>query len=121
MVRSRVLVAVLALFVPVTATAQPATFIQAVRALAGVVSQAGPDRGAAIRKAAAGIGAAVAEWDRAIEAQESRTGRELTETSARAFQLHVEMGVAYQQRGRFDDAIREFDAALEAGLRSDLP
>src|SRR4051812_37047796 len=115
MVRSRfLLVALLALAVPVTASAQPATFIQAVRALADAARQPGLDRGAGIRNAAAGIGAAVAEWDRAIEAQESRTDRELTEAPSHRFQLHVDLGIAYQTRGRFKDAIHEFDAALEA-------
>src|SRR3954469_17169336 len=115
MVRSRfLLVDLLALAVPVTASAQPATFIQAVRALADAARQPGADRGAGIRNAAAGIGAAVAEWDRAIEAQESRTDRELTEAPSHRFQLHVDLGIAYQTRGRLKDAIHEFDAALEA-------
>src|SRR3954469_5715966 len=115
MVRSRfLLVDLLALAVPVTASAQPATFIQAVRALADAARQPGADRGAGIRNAAAGIGAAVAEWDRAIEAQESRTDRELTEAPSHRFQLHVDLGIAYQTRGRFKDATHEFDAALGA-------
>src|SRR3954471_15176705 len=109
MVSRFLLVALLSLAVSATASAQPATFIQAVRALADAARQPGPDRGVAIRTAAAGIGAAVAEWDRAIKAQESRTDRELTETPARRFPLHVDLGVAYQTRGRFNDAIHEFD------------
>src|SRR4051812_5805732 len=121
MVRSRLLLAFLAFVVPVTAAAQPPAFIQAVRALAEAARQASPDRGAAIRKAAVSVRAAVEEWDRAIEAQELRTGRELTEAPARAFQLHADLGVAYHERGRFDDAIREFDAALEAGLTNPAP
>src|SRR4051812_39328942 len=118
MVSRFLLVALLSLAVSATASAQPATFIQAVRALADAARQPGADRGAAIRKAAATIRAAIAEWDGAIKAQESRMDRELSETPAGRFQLHVDLGVAYQTRGRFEDAIREFDAALEPGPTS---
>ena len=59
--------------------------------------------------------AAVGEWDRGIKALESRVAREVRDASdARAFQLHVELGLAYRQRGRLDDALREFDAAAAA-------
>jgi tetratricopeptide (TPR) repeat protein len=58
----------------------------------------------------------LAEWDREIAEREKRMQRDLRKASReRAFQLHVELGLTYGRRGRFDDALREFDAA--AALR----
>jgi tetratricopeptide (TPR) repeat protein len=62
--------------------------------------------------AIARIAASLEEWDRNIDALERRIAVELRDaTSERAFQLRVELGLAYRQRGRFADAVREFDAA----------
>jgi tetratricopeptide (TPR) repeat protein len=59
--------------------------------------------------------AALGEWDRSIAALESRIGRELRDASnQRAFQLRVELGLAYLQRGRPQNALDEFEAAATA-------
>jgi tetratricopeptide (TPR) repeat protein len=63
------------------------------------------------------MAAALADWDRNITTLESRTAAELPQASGqRAFQLHVELGVTYRQRGRLVEALREFAAA--AALQS---
>ena len=56
---------------------------------------------------------ALVEWDRRIGALEAARDREIPGAPAqRAYQLHVELGVAYRARGRGADALREFDAAV---------
>jgi tetratricopeptide (TPR) repeat protein len=58
--------------------------------------------------------AALAEWDRSLETLERRVRAGLRDaTDPGAFQLRVELGLAYRQRGRLDDALREFDAAAD--------
>ena len=64
------------------------------------------------------MAAALAEWDRQIarltahvEPKGDRSNRE------RAFQLQIELGLAYRRRGRLDEALRHFDDA--AALRPD--
>jgi tetratricopeptide (TPR) repeat protein len=97
---------------PLTVHAQLEAFVQAVRELADATGRAEPARVNEIRAAADHMGAALAEWDRHISALEARVTRESAAAPAqRAFQLHVELGVAYCARGRTADALREFDAA----------
>src|SRR6476659_616426 len=114
MVRCRQLaVAWVLLALPRTVAGQPEAFVQAAQALAQAAAPATPDP-TPLGDAGRLMGTALAEWDRAIEAQEARTGRELREAPPRRqFQLHVEMGTAYRTRGRLADALREFDAAAE--------
>jgi tetratricopeptide (TPR) repeat protein len=58
------------------------------------------------------MAAALGEWDRRIGALEARVARDIGGASAeRAFQLHVELGLTYHERGRLEDALRQFDAA----------
>ena len=94
-------------------------FFEAVRELVETASVADgtatadllPRRTAALAR----MKTALAEWDRHIEALESRVARDLRDaTVERVFQLHVELGLAYRQRGRLDDALREFDEAATA-------
>jgi tetratricopeptide (TPR) repeat protein len=103
---------------PARAEAQNA-FVDAVRELAATASVTDgaatgdllPRRTAALARVKTAIG----EWDRAIKTLEQRVNRELRDATAeRAFQLRVELGLAYRQRGRLDDALREFDAAAVA-------
>jgi tetratricopeptide (TPR) repeat protein len=71
-----------------------------------------------VQAALARLKAALEEWDRGITALESRVARGLRGADReRAFQLHVELGLAYRQRGRLDQALRQFDsaAALQPG------
>jgi len=99
---------------PPLARAQSDAVLQAVRELAVIATQPEPDRHAV--GIAQRVGAAVREWDRGITSLEDRVDRELAGASdARAYQLHLELGMAYRGRGRWRDAVREFDAA--AALR----
>jgi tetratricopeptide (TPR) repeat protein len=99
--------------VPPPATAQLETFTLAVRELADAATMTGAARSSGIRAAADRMGAALHEWDRTIAAVEARVGREIASASdRRTYQLHVELGVVYRARGRLDDALREFDAAI---------
>jgi tetratricopeptide (TPR) repeat protein len=102
---------------PSSAHAQLETFAQEVRELADASGQSEPSRSVKIHAAADRLGPALAEWDRRIAALRARSDGEFAgaPTAARAYQLHVELGVAYRARGRMADALREFDAA--AGIR----
>lgn len=101
---------------PSTAHAQLEKFVQAVAALAQATRQSEPSRSTDIRIAATRMGTALVEWDRNIRVLEARVERESrVAPDDRAYQLHVELGVAYRVRGRLADALREFDTA--AALR----
>jgi superkiller protein 3 len=94
--------------------AQQERFAAAVHDLARAVAGAQPATplGPLTDRMAEGL----AEWDRDIATLERRTAAELHDAAdERAFQLRVERGLAYRQRGRLVDALRDFDAA--AALR----
>jgi tetratricopeptide (TPR) repeat protein len=96
-----------------TVHAQLETFVLAVRELADATAQPEPLRSNAIRTAANRMRSALVEWDRHISALEARVDRESAGArDQRAYQGHVELGVAYRTRGRLADALREFDAAI---------
>lgn len=89
-------------------------FLDAVRDVAATASASTSPADIVQRRAAAlaRMRAALTEWDRRIGGLESRNFLELRGASDdRAFQLRVELGLAYRQRGRLADALREFDAA----------
>jgi tetratricopeptide (TPR) repeat protein len=102
---------------PCLAHAQLEAFVQAVRDLGDAARQPESSRSVRIHAAVDRLGPALAEWDRRISALKARADGELaaSPTAERAFQLHVELGVAYRARGRMGDAMREFDAA--GGIR----
>ena len=57
--------------------------------------------------------AALTQWDKDIKTVEERVKDSLRNAAdLRAAQLRIELGVAYQQRGRLADAAREFDASI---------
>jgi tetratricopeptide (TPR) repeat protein len=98
---------------PSTADAQLETFVRAVGELADATRQPEPSRSNGTRIAAIRMETALVEWDRTISALEVRVERESAGApDRRAYQLHVELGVAYRVRGRLADALREFDAAI---------
>ncbi len=87
------------------------------RDLVAAAAEPGPTRDERIGKAAAAFRQALTDWDRAIQSFEAEAQRELPAASAdRAWRLHLDLGIAYRNRGRLADAIKEFDAA--ARLRS---
>src|SRR5215831_14316112 len=107
---------------PSPAHAQLETFVQVVHELADASRLTEPSRSAAIHVAAERLGPALAEWDRRIDALKARADRGLAgaPSAEQAYQLHVELGVAYRARGRRADALREFDAAAGIRASSDL-
>jgi len=105
MIRMRVLLAATAMALGAAdAYAQLDTFMRAAQGLADASRQGEPARSSSVQAAAHRMAAALAEWDRRIDAMD-------TTAAARGFQQHVELGVAYRARGRVADALREFDAA----------
>jgi tetratricopeptide (TPR) repeat protein len=101
---------------PSSAHAQLNVFVQSVRDLAVATAQTEPVRSNDVHAAAGRMRIALAEWDRNIAALEARVVGEMPGApSQRAYELHVELGVAYRARGRNADALREFGAA--AALR----
>jgi tetratricopeptide (TPR) repeat protein len=95
-----------AMLMPATAGAQPEVLLHGVRDLAAASAQPGPATADALRAAAARLRSALTEWDRGLGAMRAP---------------HLEMGRAYRQRGRLDDAVREYEAAiLEEPRRADL-
>jgi tetratricopeptide (TPR) repeat protein len=113
--RARLLLIIAAVLTlqPLTAHAQLETFVQAIRELADATRRPEPARSNDTRTAANRMGTALIVWDRNIRALEARVAREIHGApEQRAYQLHVELGVAYRARGRVADALREFDAAV---------
>jgi len=107
---------------PCPAHAQLETFAQAVRDLVSASGQAEPSRSVGIHEAVDRLRPALAEWDRRIGALRAQATGELggSPTADHAFQLHVELGVAFRARGRMADAMREFDAAARIRPSSDI-
>ena len=98
---------------PSTAHAQLETFVGAVRELVEATGRPGASRSNDIRAAASRMGTALVAWDRNIRALEARADRAVPGAPDQgAYQLHVELGVAYRTRGRVVEALREFDAAV---------
>jgi tetratricopeptide (TPR) repeat protein len=96
-------------------------FVQAVRELAEANGQAGPARVKRILTAADHLGTALVEWDRRVSALRAQAEREIAGAPARrAYELHVELGVAYRTRGRLAESLREFDAAVALQPSSDV-
>jgi tetratricopeptide (TPR) repeat protein len=102
---------------PATSLAQVDQVVQSGRGLVAAARQPSPDQDDRIRHAAGLFARSLADWDRAIDAFEATAQRELATASAdRAYQLHVDLGLVFRTRGRFADAIREFDAAASLPL-----
>ncbi len=97
---------------PLEADAQLRAVIESISDMAEANGRADASRMAALRAATSRLEIALARWDREIadlDAVVSRDSR--TAADDRAYQLHVQLGVAYRARGRRADALREFDAA----------
>ena len=102
---------------PPAANAQ-GLFLEAVRELAATGSSASADFGNLLSRRTAALArmkVALAEWDGNIKTLETRIAPQLRDASnERAFQLRVELGLAYRQRGRLENALRQFDDAAAA-------
>jgi len=97
---------------PAIAAAQRAVFVEGLSELTDAVAGTYGDEGARIGPALDKMAAGLAEWDRAIQAYESRLTSELPGAQPRvALQMRVTLGEMYVERGRLADALRELDAA----------
>ena len=111
------LVALVTLLAPTTSQAQEDRVGVTARDLIAAAAQTDSTRDERIGKTAAAFRQALTDWDRAIQSFEVEAQRELPSASAdRAWRLHLDLGIAYRNRGRLTDAIKEFDSA--ARLRS---
>jgi tetratricopeptide (TPR) repeat protein len=105
------LLAVLA--VPSTAAAQRdgflAAWVQFYQTLPGSYGDEGPQLAAQLEK----MSAALAAWDREIRDAESQLQARLKGADANtALEVHAILAALYLDRSRFDDALREFEAAI---------
>ena len=103
---------VLAVALPRPADAQQTAFLQGLSELTAAFEGTYGDEGTRIGAALDSMSAALAAWDREIEAAES----ELRATPATAspslvVERHLSLGRMYADRGRLADALAEFDAA----------
>ena len=106
------MVAFVLLLAPRSSHGQVDQVVLAGRELITAAAETDSGRGNRLRHAAVTLGQALGEWDRAIQEVHASAVRELPSAApARAFQLHVELGLVYRTRGRVPDALREFDAA----------
>lgn len=97
---------------PLHADAQQAAFVQALSELTTAIEGTFGDEGARLRSALDRMSAALATWDRDIEAAESGVRDAVRhDTPARAFERRVSLGRMYADRGRLADALSQFDAA----------
>lgn len=100
---------------PALASAQHEDFVSGLVdftvALVGTYGDEGEAARAALDRAARGL----AEWDRTLAEYEGNVAAALpTATPDRAREMHTTMGSLYVARGRLDDALREFEAAVRA-------
>jgi tetratricopeptide (TPR) repeat protein len=108
---------VLVILAPTSAAAQVEAVGASARALVAAAGEPVPNRDEHLASATATFTEALAAWDRALQSFETLAQRELPSASPdRAWRLHVDLGIAYRNRGRLADALNEFDAA--ASLRS---
>lgn len=103
---------------PFAAHAQVETFVNAIAQLAQAAGQPPASRSQALSAATDRMEEALAEWDRRIAAQEVTNAGKQDGAAADSDKGHIELGIAYCLRGRFSDALREFDAAGAARATS---
>ena len=103
-----------ALAVPSTAAAQRdaflAAWVQFYQTLPGSYGDEGPPLAAHLEK----MTAALSTWDREIRDAESQLQARLKGADANtALEVHAVLAALYLDRSRFDDALREFEAAID--------
>jgi tetratricopeptide (TPR) repeat protein len=119
--RAFLLMLALVILAPTSSLAQVEKAGAAARALAEAAREPARARDERLANAAAAFAQAVAGWDQAIQSLEAQARRELPTASIdRAWRLHADLGIAYRNRGRLADAIREFDAAARNSADPDL-
>jgi len=108
------LLAVLFLFLPARAHAQlKDSFAHALIEFANAANAAVDDKGAAVAAAIDAMGQGLAAWDAAQVRMESGLAAEVgSAPPSAAARMRTVLGAAYLERGRLDDALKQFDAAV---------
>ena len=109
-------VAVLAL--PVRAQAQQTVFVQALAELTSAIEGTIGDEGARLAPALDALAAALAAWDREIDAAEASLRAVAPDAPlSNAVERRVALGRVFADRGRLADALAEFTAAVSLDPR----
>ena len=98
------------LVVPATVTAQPEVFFQRLADLTTALEGTYGDEGPRIGEALDQMSSALAEWDRSIQAFETRLASESSSQST--IGALVSLARMHAQRGKSDDALRTIERAL---------
>jgi tetratricopeptide (TPR) repeat protein len=101
------------LLLPSLAIAQHDAFVEALAGFTEALPGTYGDERVATRASLDRMERGLAEWDRTLREYESNI-RAISPTASagRALEMHREMAMFYLARGRFDDAGREFNAAV---------
>jgi len=94
---------------PDRASAQSTAFVQALFDLTGALEGTYGDEGPRVRPAIDRMSAALAQWDREIEA--AAAGVRAAAQDAASVDRHMALARMYADRGRFADALSELDAS----------
>src|SRR4029078_10526931 len=94
---------------PDRASAQSTAFVQALFDLTGALEGKYGDEGPRVRPAIDRMSAALAQWDREIEA--AAAGVRAAAQDAASVDRHMALARMYADRGRFADALSEPDGA----------
>jgi tetratricopeptide (TPR) repeat protein len=101
------------LILPSLAIAQNESFVRALSELTAALPGTYGDEGQAARDSLDRLARGLTEWDSTLREYESNIQTIVpTAPPGRVLELHMKMGMLYLVRGRNDDAVREFDAAV---------
>ena len=109
------------LLLPSPAIAQHDAFVEALAGVTAALPGSYGDEGVATRASLDRMERGLAEWDQTLREYESNV-REIgpTASAGRALEMHRQMAMFYLARGRFDDAGREFNAAVALSPESQV-
>jgi tetratricopeptide (TPR) repeat protein len=107
------LVQLVQLILPSPAIAQHESFVRALSEFTAALPGTYGDEGLAARESLDRLARGLAEWDQTLREYESNIQTIApTAPSGRVLEIHRKMGMFYLARGRNEDAVREFDAAV---------
>jgi tetratricopeptide (TPR) repeat protein len=117
---ARVCAVLLLALVPSAATAQQAAFSQALSALTAAIDGTYGDEGALVRPAIDRMSAALAQWDRQIEAAAAVVKDASQAPAPGLVDSRIALARMYADRGRLGDALSELDAAGHLEPRAEI-
>jgi tetratricopeptide (TPR) repeat protein len=101
------------LILPSPAIAQHESFVRALSEFTAALPGTYGDEGQAARDSLDRLARGLAEWDQTLRDYESNIQAIVpTAPPGRVLEIHRRMGMLYLARGRHEDAVREFDAAV---------